>query len=368
MGRSLGALAILAACSGPAHLPPSLPQADRPVMAEAEREAATLLQGVDSTPFIDSSRVRATARLLATARSQFPELADISAGPDLTQLEVHLADSVLPRLRRGPGEGDGGGFVPVRATRVAGLDSLNHEFGAVGVRAFYIGEHLFGFYVAFLRWPNLPVLGKAYHKLPQVEYASYPMYAGDGSFIRLIAKKSREHLIFSRGSGDCPAGCIERDYYYVTHDQPTDRLTKEEQILHTDTLRGPPHRVFLWDFPTRRSFMPYPTVDSLLAATKSPDWWMRQHALDVMLYLLGPNTGPWLGAGEQDPERFRELQSALRRQWKSAMASLIDALNDPDPDLRALSRGGMKGLYKNDFGDGLPAQRHWRTWLAYQPD
>jgi hypothetical protein len=256
----------------------------------------------------------------------------------------------------------------VSATRIAGLDRLNRKFGAKDVRAFYIGEDLFGFYVAFRKWPNIAVLGRAYSKLPQVEYASYPLYAGDGSFIQLIAKGTRDHLIFSRGDGDCPAGCIERDYYYVTHDKPSDRLVKEKQILHTDTLRGSPHRVFLWDFPTRHSFMPYPTVDSLLAATKSPEWWLRQHALDVLLYLLGPNTGPWHGAGEQDPERFRELQSALRREGKIATSSLIEALNDPDPDLRALVSGGMKSLHGNDFGDGPPAQRRWRTWLAHQRD
>jgi hypothetical protein len=258
--------------------------------------------------------------------------------------------------------------VSLTSTHIAGLDSLNDRFGAKDVRAFYIGEDLWGFYVAFRKWPNIPVLAQSYGRVPQVEYASSPMYAGDGSFIRLIVKEGRDLLIFARGGGDCPAGCTEWDYYYVTHDKRTDRLAKEAQLLHTDTLQGSPHRVFLWDFPTRHSFMPYPSADSLLAATKSSQWWMRQHALDVLVYLLGPNTGPWLGAGEQDPARFRELQSSLRRQWKTATGSLVDALHDPDPDLWALVRAGMKSLYHNDFGNDAAAQGRWRAWLAHQPD
>jgi hypothetical protein len=344
-------------------------QSGRAVSREPELEAATLLQGVDSTPFIHPSRVKAVVRLLASARARFPELADIPAGPDRTQMEVHVADSVFPRLPARPRDaGDGGGFVPLTTTHIAELDSLNDKFGAKDVRAFYIGEDLWGFYVAYRKWPNIPVLAEAYSRVPQVEYASSPIYAGDGSFIRLIVKEGRDLLIFARGGGDCPAGCTEWDYYYVTHDTRTDRLTKESQLLHTDTLRGSPHRVFLWDFPTRHSFMPYPTGDSLLASTKGSQWWIRQHALDALLYMLGPNTGPWRGAGEQEPARFRELQSALRRPWKTATRSLIDALDDPDPDLRGLVRAGMKSLYQNDFGDGATAQRRWQMWLAHQPD
>jgi hypothetical protein len=331
-------------------------------------EAASLLQGTDSAPFLDDSRVREIAGLLKRIRSQFPELADIKAGPDLTRLEVYIADSVLPRLRPAPADtADGEDFRPVRTTRIADLDSLNGRLRATQVLAYYIGERLYAFHVIFPPWPNIPVLARAYDRVPQVEFASYPMYAGNGSFIRLIPKGSQDHIVFARGGGDCPAGCTQWDYYYLTCDRRSGRLRKEKQVLHSDPMqpRGPD--VSLWDFPTRHSFMPYPTVDSLLAGTKSPIWWYRQHALDVLIYLLGPETEPWHGAGEQDRAKFTELQGELRAHHQQATRALVAALTDSDPDVRVLVREGLRSLYREDFGEGAAAQRHWDTWLAHQP-
>lgn len=327
-----------------------------------------MLQGTDTARFLASDRVEEVARLLTRARAQFPELADIGAGPDLTRLEVHVADSVRSRLRRDPRDAaNARGLVPLRTTRVAALDSLNVQLGARQVLAAYIGERFYGFYVLFRPWPNIPVLRSAYDALPQVAFADVPLYVGDGSFIRLIPKGRQDHLVFVRGRGDCPAGCTEVDYYYITADRQTARLRKEKQLLHTDTLAWRAQQVHLWDFPTRQSFMPYPTVDSLLAGTISDFWWLRQHALDALLYLLGPNSRPWFGASEQDPERFREMQGELRRRQGDATEALVGALADSDPDLQVLVQQGLRRLYSLDFGVGAPAQRQWRTWLAQHP-
>ena len=109
---------------------PLLGQSPKP-----EREAASLLQGVDTSFFLDSERVKGLSRALESIRAMFPEVADIAGGPDLTIMEVHLADSARERLGRTAKEGRSSGFTRVSSTGLPGLDSLNQEFGVSDVRA-----------------------------------------------------------------------------------------------------------------------------------------------------------------------------------------------------------------------------------------
>lgn len=64
--------------------------------------------------------------------------------------------------------------------------------------------------------------------MPEVGYAGQQMYSGDGSRITLIPKGRRLHFVFARGGGDCPAGCTEWDFHYVTYDTLARSVTLEK--------------------------------------------------------------------------------------------------------------------------------------------
>ena len=72
-------------------------QARRPLEDDTARvrlEAINLLQNQDTTPFLDTTRLRLVAKALQTIRRQLPQLADIPAGPDRSFLMLFPHDSV----------------------------------------------------------------------------------------------------------------------------------------------------------------------------------------------------------------------------------------------------------------------------------
>jgi hypothetical protein len=71
--------------------------------------------------------------------------------------------------------------------------------------------------------------GKTLQQVIDAVHASHPELADiarifspdpslDGSFIYAFAAPMAFRLVFVRGSGDCPSGCIERDYWYFQTD------------------------------------------------------------------------------------------------------------------------------------------------------
>lgn len=72
--------------------------------------------------------------------------------------------------------------------------------------------------VSFTPRLNIPLIIPAYEALPHVIYAEPNYYGGDGPDICLSMEAGGHAYIFYDGSGDCPAGCIERDFTGVRVD------------------------------------------------------------------------------------------------------------------------------------------------------
>ena len=63
---------------------------------------------------------------------------------------------------------------------------------------------------------NMPLLATEYATLPGVQYAERNWMAGGGSTICGTIDGNTWHIVMVHGYGDCPSGCINRDYYYFT--------------------------------------------------------------------------------------------------------------------------------------------------------
>ena len=180
------------------------------------------------------------------------------------------------------------------------------------------------------------------------------------SFTNLIDKGRKLDFIFSRGGGDCPAGCTTWDHYYVVFDTVDHSVALEHE--NTDTARDT-STISYWDYPTRYSINPYPTIDSLYAGLRDSHWWYRAHAVPVLAMLLGSDTGPWKGAGEQKPAHFTALKRAALDRKRESYSALIDRLGDADGQVAIAALGNLRFLSKRNFGADAASLRSWRQWL-----
>lgn len=94
----------------------------------------------------------------------------------------------------------------------------------------------------------------AHPELADIPSTRDPRVAGDGSFVFSYLRDDGSFaLIVKRGSGDCVAGCISKEYWYFD----TDAMCKPRQVGHYDdafndaencyTIEGEP----LWDVPAK---------------------------------------------------------------------------------------------------------------------
>ena len=63
---------------------------------------------------------------------------------------------------------------------------------------------------------NPTALGEFYKELPGVNYVEPNYMIGDSSNIFPRQTDSGMTYLFYRGSGDCPSGCIYKDYWYFS--------------------------------------------------------------------------------------------------------------------------------------------------------
>lgn len=60
---------------------------------------------------------------------------------------------------------------------------------------------------------NIPLLAREYAKLEHVKYAEPNGYGGGGDDVCLQISEGTHFYVFDAGSGDCPSGCINHDYW-----------------------------------------------------------------------------------------------------------------------------------------------------------
>jgi hypothetical protein len=334
-------------------------------------EAITLLQDSDSSPFLDTARVRLVEDALRTIRRQLPRLAGISTGPDRTFLVLRAADSVAGVfVARSGAQRPAGADRDLWSTRVnrvgiPAIDSLNRVFDVARVDARYDGGPT-ALALYFRRPMNIQVVAKKYARVPQVGLAMPEFYAGDGSWIELIEKGRHLHFVFARGGGDCPAGCTEWDYYYVTYDTAARSVVLERQLLEGTEWSEP---IFPWDVPERRGYLTdrYPKVDSVYAELRDRRWWYRTHALHILETLLSKGSGPRRSDGDASAAHFIVLKKAALARKRESYRALIDRLDDGDPDVARLALIYLRELTGQAFPGGSTGTSQWRRWVAAVP-
>ena len=329
------------------------------------REPINILQGVDSSAFLDTARIRIVTEALASIRTKFPQLADIREERDRTYLVLYAPDSTplvfLTRshARRTNFDHEFYWGAVVKRSGIRAIDSLNRVFDVSEMIAQYTLEKS-QLALAFRRPVNTPVVAEAYGRVPEVYYAANEFELGDGSWIKLLRKGDRYLFIFSRGGGDCPAGCTERDYYYVAYDSRDRSAALEHQLLN-DTKQSEP--IFPWNVPqTRYAFDMYPTVDSLYAGLHAHPWWYRSHAVYALALLLGTGAEPGAGDEQARPE-FTAFRKAVNDRRRESFQALIDRLSDEDADVARLAHTYLMNLTGRRYPGGPDGIPRWQQWL-----
>lgn len=334
---------------------------------ELRHEAINILQGVDTAPFLDTARVVAVATALRAIGSQIPRLAAVRNRHDRTLLQLSPADSVKhlfdrrrSACRRSDSDTDDWSTTPTR-TGLRAIDSLNRVFGVARTLVECFGDRAI-LTLDFRRPVDVRVVARSYARVPQLEYAHPPYMLGDGHWIAVIPKGPNLYFVFALGGGDCPAGCTRWDYYYVTYHVPDSTVVLEHTILHGAPWTEP---IAYWDLPSRNSITPYPTIESVFAGMRDARWWYRQHAIEVLHTLLGPDER--VRYGEQSQQLFTALKRAALSRRREAYGALIDRLEDPDPDIARLAHRDLIELSGEKLPGGSEGVARWRQWLDRSP-
>ncbi|MBI4535008.1 MAG: hypothetical protein HY708_01930, partial [Ignavibacteriae bacterium] len=207
------------------------------------------------------------------------------------------------------------------------VDSLGQEFGLISVGPLSFPPW---FMLTFNQPLQMERLAHLYKHHPDIIYAEPNYYGGDGNRIEFFEKYNIMHFSFSRGWGDCPAGCIYRFYWYVTV-TPSDTVLQaslEEKWLRDLTTP----RVTRWNNPPRYAMTFFPNVDSIfIMASQHHLWWYRRHAIEGT-WRFFVWTYPWVG--EDLNAHWYELRAELLSRHPEVIGMLNAARRDPDPDVR----------------------------------
>jgi len=274
------------------------------------RDVQLLAAGFGTTPWIDSVLASQIAVALSSARTVNPDLAAIHiyGGYVLTQLIVEPSAAIGQRWSQGSIDvGD-----PY-------LDNLASQYGLELV----VDSKQGWFILNFRHSMNIPNLAKIYAGSPNIVYAEPNYFAGDGDQIYAFSEFGSWDFVFSHGQGDCPAGCIWRNFFYVTVTAShTASLVRElEPPINPD--------IYLWNVPPRYIATLYSSAQDIIDHYHSGEWWIQQHAIEVTWRLV-VNTVPWDGAdmGDNKPlwdnlrkqilERRKEIVQLLEKEKRSA--------------------------------------------------
>ena len=151
--------------------------------------------------------------LLPRVRMLHPMFDSVSARPDfdLHWLSVKADEKVAPRWQRGQ-------------LRVGDrlLDSLGSALGLVEAKAYFppSGSDELGKWclLRFAHALNMEAVAAGYRRSPAVLSAGPDHFIGDGNNLWAIKTEKGWEFVFSRGWGDCPAGCTGRRSLFVAVD------------------------------------------------------------------------------------------------------------------------------------------------------
>ncbi len=169
-------------------------------------------------PEISSAKAKEIEGDLRNIREEYPRLEEIHARPAFALNEMLVGLTEEASWREGWSEGE-------VETGNSSLDDLLADYNIEAVKATsptggsYPPEI---FLLTFESPLNIESLASDIESASkEVRYAEPNRIRGDGDDIVLKqrAKKGSKTYVFSEGSGDCLAGCIERSYWTVTLDK-----------------------------------------------------------------------------------------------------------------------------------------------------
>ena len=187
--------------------PPAGERSDAAILADriVRRDSSQLL--IDLTARDELERELADALLLV--RAAYPDMAGIHAREQYRPAMLILGLEP-PLLRRVQGMFKQPGEVATLQTGAPELDALNARLGLRGARP------MGSLGVIYCFGPELSVVtaAAAYSRLNGVRYAEPDTHLGDGPDLEAARNNGDWYLVFRNAWGDCPAGCINEQFFF----------------------------------------------------------------------------------------------------------------------------------------------------------
>jgi hypothetical protein len=288
--------------------------------AEFSSDAIILTLRNQSGVFLDSTMAAEIDSGLTIVRSEIDTLQSIPAFLDylFTKLIVVTDASWNEAWKQGElltGET----FIDQQGTTY-GLTEVHYHLGPWGDE----------FDLIFAEPLQMILLSDIYRHHLEIIYADPVLFGGDGDNIEYFKKDGILHFAFSRGWGDCWAGCIHRYYWYVSVDlSDSNGVVQLEEEKYRDLVE--PY-IYRWNIPDFYAMSMFENADSILQAiADAPEWWVRRHAIEGT-WRFFVNDSPWV---HEDNEQWNVLQDELKNRVADVHAALQAAVNDPDPDVAA---------------------------------
>ena len=237
------------------------------------------------------------------------------------------------------------------------IDSLGTVYELAGVDTLPQNEFL----LEFAHPLEMRRLDTLYRRQSGIQWAEPDYYMGDGDDIAFLRKRDTMSFVFSRGWGDCPAGCLHRFYWYVSVAYSHDSLVA--QLEEERSSDAPQPYFYRWNIPEVYGMTMFPSVDSILSTmSSSPLWWMRRHAIEGGWRFFACPV-PWCTA--DDTARWRSLRSELLARRTDVLAMLNTALTDSDSDVRASARNAIARISALNAEEEPPMSRNFSLSQNY---
>lgn len=229
------------------------------------------------------------------------------------------------------------------------IDSLGLQYGLTRIDPL---PQINYYYLGFKYPLQLSRLANLYSKHKDIQYAKPNGSYGDGDRIYYFKKNGKEYFVFSHGWGDCPAGCTERNYWYVI----VNRLGSQgSAILEEGKYYDYSPYIFRWNIPGYYSMTMFPSADSILSTVQNgEEWWIRRHAIEGIKRFFMYNS-PWLGGDDAaNTGLWNTLKSQLMSRQSEVESVLRFAHFDPDPDVRASADTALARIHTVGVTEELP--------------
>ena len=269
--------------------------------------------------FIDSLLLKNIYFVLQKARATLDTLKTIHAFPDYVHNEL-IVSSTAPwtdQWKNG-----------ILLTGYSPVDTLLKKYNATSVKY----NSLSSYVIRFGQPLQIKNLSAEFQKDTNFNYAEPNGYVGDGNNIETVYKNGEWGIAFSRGFGDCPAGCISRYYWYVSVKDSIADFVEDVERDYRDT------KIYRWHIPNQVKLNAYSSIQEIIDAAKNEKiWWLRKHAvrsLGGIFKYLPSNSEPKLFQMQNEANsRKQEIYNLLR--------SLV---NDPDEDIYSSAIFGLGTL------------------------